>query len=59
MGDKELRRRRQYRMEERDHDDDNGGGMGGILFYGLLAGIAAAMVKQLPEIRRYLKMRGM
>lgn len=58
MGDKELRRRRQYRMEEQD-DDDNGGGMSGILFYGLLAGIAAAVVKQLPEIRRYLKMRGM
>lgn len=28
-------------------------------FYGLLAGAAAAIYVQMPEIRRYLKMRAM
>ncbi|CAN5294142.1 hypothetical protein BH23GEM4_BH23GEM4_25010 [soil metagenome] len=59
MGDKDLRRRRQQQLRERDEGDDNGGVISGLLKYGLLAGIAAAVVKQLPEIRRYLKMRGM
>ena len=53
------------RTDERSMSDDvgNGGGVGSglarLLLIGLAVGAAVVAVRQLPDIRRYLKMRSL